>query len=194
VGLIAFIALSTWKRGRALLGSRLAERMYPFEKFMKDLAMKPPLRVSGTAVFMTSNLQGTPPTLLHNLQHNKVLHERVILLTVVTTDAPYVAPKDQIQIDPLGEGFYRLTLRYGFMQEPNIPAALTNIPAPQFSIDLSETTFFLGIETLIATKRPGMAIWRERLFALMSRNAVRATSFFRIPPERVVEIGMQVEL
>jgi KUP system potassium uptake protein len=194
VAALAYIALSTWKQGRSILGSRLAERMYPFEQFMKDLAETPPHRVAGTAVFMTSNLKGTPPTLLHNLEHNKVLHERVILLTVVTTDAPYVEEKDQVQIEPLGNRFFRLTLRYGFMQEPDIPAALALASTPQFPIDVEQTTFFLGIETLIATRRPGMALWRERLFALMSRNAVRATSFFKIPPERVVEIGMQVEL
>jgi KUP system potassium uptake protein len=143
---------------------------------------------------MTSNLQGTPPTLLHNLQHNKVLHERVILLTVVTSDVPHVTPADRAQVDPLGHGFFRLTLRYGFMEEPDVPESLTGASRHGFVIDLNETTFFLGVETLLATRRPGLPLWRERLFVLIARNAVRANAFFKIPPERVVELGMQVEL
>ena len=191
---LVYVALSTWKKGRALLFERLKAKMYPFEQFLKDIARKPPHRVAGTAVFMTSNVVGTPPTLLHNLLHNKVLHDRVILLTVMTTDAPYVTDKDRVTTERLGEGFYRLTVKYGFMQEPDVPAAVASASTPHFPIDLETTTFFVGIETLLATKRPGMALWRERLFAVMSKNAVRATSFYRIPPERVVEIGMQVEL
>ena len=191
---VAYIGLSTWKKGRALLGERLKARMYPFDQFLKDIARKPPHRVPGTAVFMTSNVVGTPPTLLHNLMHNKVLHDRVILLTVITTDAPYVSDKDRVTTERLGEGFYRLTVKYGFMQEPDVPKAVASASTPHFPIDLQHTTFFVGIETLLPTKRPGMALWRERLFALMSKNAVRATSFYRIHPERVVEIGMQVEL
>ena len=194
VAAVAYLGLSTWKRGRALLFERLKQKMYPFDRFLKDIAKKPPHRVQGTAVFMTSNVVGTPPTLLHNLLHNKVLHDRVILLTVVTTDSPYVSDKDRITTDRLGEGFYRLTVKYGFMQEPDVPAAVASASTPHFPIDLQTTTFFLGIETLLPTKRPGMPLWQEHLFALMSRNAVRATSFYRIPPERVVEIGMQVEL
>ena len=191
---VVYVALSTWKKGRALLFERLKAKMYPFEQFLKDIARKPPHRVPGTSVFMTSNIVGTPPTLLHNMLHNKVLHDRVILLTVVTTDAPTVSNKDRVTVERLGEGFYRLTVKYGFMQEPDVPAAVASASTPHFPIDLETTTFFVGIETLLPTKRPGMALWRERLFALMSRNAVRATSFYRIPPERVVEIGMQVEL
>jgi KUP system potassium uptake protein len=194
IGAVAYLGLSTWKQGRALLGARMAERLYPFDQFLKDIAAQPPHRVTGTAVFMTSNLQGTPPTLLHNLQHNKVLHERVILLTVVTIDVPYVSDQDRVEVVPLGHGFFRLTMRYGFMQEPDVPGALLAAASPQFPVDVTTTTFFLGIETLLATRREGMPLWRERLFAFMSRNAVRATNFFRIPPERVVEIGMQVEL
>jgi KUP system potassium uptake protein len=194
IGAIVFAALSTWKQGRALLFMRLTQRMYPFERFMKDIAEVPPYRVPGTAIFMTSNLQGTPPTLLHNLEHNRVLHERVILLTVTTRDVPYVSDADRAELEPLGQGFYRLTLRYGFMQEPDVPTALLAQATPDFPIDLDRTTFFLGVETLLEPKEPGMPRWRERLFMFMSRNAVRATSFFKIPPQRVVEIGIQVEL
>ena len=143
---------------------------------------------------MTSNLTGTPPTLLHNLTHNHVLHERVVLLTVVTSSVPYVAGDARFEQEQLGAGFVRVTLRYGFMEEPDVPAALTTAGLRGFAFDVGETTFFLGLETLLSTARKGMARWREQLFAVMSRNAVRATSFFRIPPERVVELGMQIEL
>jgi KUP system potassium uptake protein len=194
VGAVIYTILSTWKRGRALLASRMREKLYPFERFLQDIEAFPPQRVSGTAIFMTSNLQGTPPTLLHNLQHNKVLHERVILLTVVTSDIPYVPRDKRVEVEGLGHGFYRLTLRYGFMEEPDVPDALRQASVRGFQIDLNETTFFLGLETLLATRRPGLPLWRERLFVLIARNAVRANAFFKIPPERVVELGMQVEL
>ena len=194
VGLLAYVGFSTWKAGRALLWSRLSERMYPFDQFLKDITEEPPYRVPGTAIFMTSNLKGTPLTLLHNLEHNRVLHERVLLLTVATSDVPFVPDDERSEVEPIGQGFFRVALRYGFMEEPDVPAALSAVTAGGQSIDIDRTTFFLGIETLLPTKRPGMALWRERLFALMSKNAVRATSFFRIPPERVVEIGIQVEL
>jgi len=194
VGAIVYTGLSTWKAGRALLASRLRERMYPFDQFLEDIAARPPQRVAGTAIFMTSNLQGTPATLLHNLQHNKVLHERIILLTVVTNDVPHVPAGERATVGPLGQGFFRLTLRYGFMEEPDVPAALIEASQRDFPLVMEDTTFFLGVETLLATKRPGMPLWRERLFVLLARNAVRANTFFKIPPERVVELGMQVEL
>ena len=194
VGAVIYTILSTWKQGRALLASRMREKLYPFDRFLQDIEAYPPQRVTGTAVFMTSNLTGTPPTLLHNLQHNKVLHDRVILLTVVTSDIPYVAPNNRTEVEALGHGFYRLTVRYGFMEEPDVPDALAQASAQGFQIDLNETTFFLGLETLLATRRPGLPLWRERLFVLIARNAVRANAFFKIPPERVVELGMQVEL
>jgi len=194
VGALVYTGLSTWKAGRALLASRLRERMYPFEQFLTDIAARPPQRVAGTAIFMTSNLQGTPATLLHNLQHNKVLHERIILLTVVTNDVPHVPADERATVDPLGQGFFRLTLRYGFMEEPDVPAALIEASQRDFPLVMEDTTFFLGVETLLATRRRGMPLWRERLFVLLARNAVRANTFFKIPPERVVELGMQVEL
>ena len=194
VGAMIYMLLSTWKKGRSLLASRLRERLYPFDRFMQDITQAPPHRVPGTAVFMTSNLIGTPPTLLHNLEHNQVLHQRVVLLTVVTSDVPHVEEAGRLSVETLGQGFYRVTLRYGFMEEPDVPAALTNGAARGLPIEAEKMTFFLGLETLLSTHREGMARWREQLFAVMSRNAVRATSFFRIPPERVVELGMQIEL
>jgi KUP system potassium uptake protein len=194
IGAFLYLLLSTWKRGRALLATRLRERLYPFERFLHDITASPPIRVPGVAVFMTSNLVGTPPTLLHNLTHNHVLHERVILLTVLTTDSPHVAPADRLVAEPLGQGFFRYTLRYGFMEDPDVPGALAAGGPGALPLDIDRTTFFVGVETLLSTHRAGMARWRERLFALMSRNAVRATTFFRIPPDRVVELGMQIEL
>jgi KUP system potassium uptake protein len=194
IGALLYLALSTWKKGRALLASRIVERLYPLDKFLDDIAQRPPHRVAGTAVFMTSNRQGTPPTLLHNLEHNKVLHERVILLTVVTTDSPHVAANKRVTVESLREGFERVTVCYGFMEEPDIPAALSEANKAGVTNVPEDTTYFLGTETLLATKRPGMPLWRERLFVLMSRNALRATSFFKIPPDRVMEVGMQVEL
>jgi KUP system potassium uptake protein len=193
VAAVVYLLLSTWKKGRALLAARLRERLYPFDRFIQDITREPPRRVPGTAVFMTSNLVGTPPPLLHNLEHNHVLHERVILLTVITSDTPHVADADRLEMQPLGRGFFRATLRYGFMEEPDVPDALA-AGIEDDPIDMRTTTFFLGIETLLSTEGHGMARWRERLFAVLSRNAVRATSFFRIPPERVVELGMQIEL
>ena len=194
VGAMIYLLLSTWKKGRSLLASRLRERLYPFDRFMQDITQTPPHRVPGTAVFMTSNLIGTPPTLLHNLEHNQVLHERVVLLTVVTSDVPHVDEDERLSVETLGQGFYRVTLRYGFMEEPDVPAALANGAARGLPLEAKKMTFFLGLETLLSTHREGMTRWREQLFAVMSRNAVRATSFFRIPPERVVELGMQIEL
>jgi KUP system potassium uptake protein len=131
---------------------------------------------------------------MHNLAHNKVLHERVLLLTVVTADVPYVAPPQRTTLEPLGHGFVRVTLQYGFMEDPDVPATLAEAATPEFQFDIDQTTFFVGLETLLSTRREGMPRWRERLFAAMSRNALRATSFFRIPPARVVELGMQIEL
>ncbi len=194
VGAGIYILLSTWKQGRALLALRFVDRLYPLDKFLNDIAANPPHRVSGTAVFMTSNSQGTPPTLLHNLQHNKILHERIILLTVVTRDSPTVSEDERITVTPLQQGFFRVRACYGFTETPNVPLALEQPSVAGRPIESGDTTYFLGTETLLVTDRPGMPLWRERLFVMMSRNALRATTFFGIPPERVVELGLQVEL
>jgi KUP system potassium uptake protein len=148
--------------------------------------------VPGTAVFMYSNAEATPPALLHNLKHNKVLHERIVFLSVVTEETPHVAADNRAMIEDLGAGFIRVQVRYGFMDEPNVPEALNALKGLTFKP--LETSYFLGRETLIPSKRPGMAIWREHLFAVMHRNARPATSFFRLPPNRVVELGAQIEL
>jgi KUP system potassium uptake protein len=150
--------------------------------------------VPGTAVFMTAQPRGTPPALAHNLRYNKVLHEHVVTLMVATRPVPHVPRKEQIAVRPLGQGVFDVVVRYGFMEDPNVPEALKLARAQGLEIGDEDITYFLGRETLIVTQSPGMATWRERLFVLMARNAVRATAFFRLPPERVVELGVQVEL
>jgi KUP system potassium uptake protein len=190
-----FVLMSTWKTGRQILGARLRERAYPLDQFMKELPRSHPDRVAGSAIFMTGSGAGVPPTLLHNLRHNKVLHANVVLLTVVTEEIPIVAEADRVEIAPLSSGFYRVTLRYGFIEEPDVPAAITLARGRGLPIDKDDITYFLGRETLLsADSVAGMARWREALFSFMSKNAMRATAFFRIPPERVVELGMHVEI
>jgi KUP system potassium uptake protein len=195
VGAVIFTLMATWKKGRRILAARLQSRAHPIEDFLQDMARNPPARVPGTAVFMDGNASGTPPALLHNLEHNKVLHERVILLTVKTKQAPHVEEDEQrYKLEPLGNGFWRMTIYYGFMEDPDIPKVFAVIQESGFAFNPNDTTFFLGRETLIATKNPGMALWREKLFALMSRNATSATAYFCLPPNRVVEMGSQVEI
>ena len=194
VAAFAFILMSTWKRGREILGARLRDKAFPLDTFLKDLARTHPDRVPGSAIFMTGSGAGVPPTLLHNLQHNKVLHASNVLLTVVTEEVPVVPNDRRVAVTPLGSGFFRVTLRYGFVEEPDVPAAISLARGQGLPIDKDDITYFLGRETLLPTSAPGMSMWRERLFTVMSRNAMRATAFFRIPPERVVELGMHVEL
>lgn len=191
---LVFLLMTTWKKGREVLGARLRAKSVAFEDFVKDLRARPPVRVPGTAVFMYSNPEGVPPALLHNIEHNKVLHERVIIVTVQTKEFSHVRAEERIEVEPRAEGFYRVNLRYGFMDDPDIPAALEQ--AEEFGLEYrpEETTYFLGRETLIATEREGLSPWRGELFAIMSRNARRATIFFCIPPDRVIEVGSQVEL
>ncbi len=160
---------------------------------MDGVTVNPPARVPGTSVFMTAQSNGTPPALVHNLRHNKVLHRNVVILTVSTTQTPHVPADEQVELRDLGHGVSNVIVRYGFMQDPNVPDALAMARDKGLRID-DDITFFLGRETIIVSDHPGMAQWRERLFVLMSRNAVRATAFFQLPPERVVELGVQVEI
>jgi KUP system potassium uptake protein len=194
VGALIFLVMTTWKKGRRILAARLLSRAHPIEDFLRDIDKHPPVRVPGTAVFMNGTATGTPPALMHNLEHNKVLHERVVLLTVKTKQAPYVEPEDRVQVEPLGHEFYRMIINYGFMEDPDIPKVLENLEPPTPLFDSMNTTYFLGRETVIAGKHPGMMLWREKLFALMSRNASSATAYFCLPPNRVVEMGSQVEI
>ena len=189
-----FLLMTTWKKGRRILASRLLSLAVPIEDFLRDIAKNPPVRVPGTAVFMNGTGTGTPPALEHNLEHNKVLHERVVLLTVKTRQAPHVEPGDRVSVESLGHEFYRLVINYGFMEDPDVPGVLASLRAPDPVFDPAETTYFLGRETVIASKHPGMMLWREKLFAIMSRNASPATAYFCLPPERVVEMGSQVEI
>ena len=194
IGAVIFTMMTTWKTGRRLVAERLTARATPVDVFMSSLKALAPARVRGTAVFMTAQPTGTPPALVHNLRYNKVLHDHVVILTVSTASRPYVPPKDQVAVEPLGQGIYNVRLQYGFMQDPDVPGALMGAIKLGLELDPGDVTFFLGRETIIVAKRQGMAVWRERLFVLMARNAVRATAFFRLPPERVVELGVQVEM
>jgi KUP system potassium uptake protein len=194
IGAVIFTLMTTWKRGRQVVGDALRARAYPLAQFMQDIRNRPPVRVRGTAVFMTGTGAGTPPTLIHNVEHNKVLHHQIVLLTVTTADVPHAPDESRITVEALGANFYRVTLTYGFMEEPNVPAALVQARAQGLATDPADTTYFLGRETLLATRGDNMAIWREKLFVLISRNAMRATAFFKIPSDRVVELGMQLEI
>ena len=193
VGLFAFTMLTTWARGRFLMNQRLTESAMPMEVFIKS-ASRAAARVPGTAVFMTSTPQGVPHALLHNLKHNKVLHERILILTVVIDEVPFVDLEDRVEVVDLGENFYRMILRYGFMQQPDVPATLKIVENCGPQIKMMDTSFFLARQTLLASERPGMAIWREKLFAWMLRNAESAMEFFKLPTNRVVELGSQVEI
>ena len=193
IGLVAFTFLTTWARGRHLMQERLKESAMPMEVFIKS-ASRAASRVSGTAVFMTSTPEGVPHALLHNLKHNKVLHERIIVLTVIIDEVPFVDLEDRIEVVDLSENFYRMILRYGFMQQADVPAALKLVENCGPQIKMMDTSFFLARQTLLASERPGMAIWREKLFAWMLRNAESAMEFFNLPTNRVVELGSQVEI
>ena len=194
IAAVMFAVMTTWKKGRQILGSRLQSRTLPIELFMRDVKSNPPHRVAGTAVFMYGTANATPPALLHNLIHNKVLHARVVLLTVSTLEVPTVEEHERHEVRELESGFWQLELRYGFTEDPHIPEALANVSHPGLEFKPMETSFFLGRETLIPSKNPGMALWREHFFWIMSRNARTATSFFSLPPNRVVELGAQIEL
>jgi len=193
VGAIAFTFLTTWAKGRQLMINRMNEASLPMEIFIKSAAPSA-ARVPGTAVFMTSSSSGVPHALLHNLKHNKVLHERVILLTVRIEDVPYVSEERRLDQHDYGSGFYRVVLRYGFMEEIDVPAALAQLKGCGPQCKMMDTSFFLARQTLLASSRPGMAIWREKLFAWMLRNAESAMEFFKLPTNRVVELGSQVEI
>jgi KUP system potassium uptake protein len=193
IGVIAFTLLTTWAKGRQLMIARMNEATLPMEIFIKSAAPSA-ARVPGTAVFMTSSSDGVPHALLHNLKHNKVLHERVFLLTVRIEDVPFVRTENRYTVKDYGSGFYRIVLRYGFMEEIDVPAALARVKNVGPTCKMMDTSFFLARQTLLASARPGMAIWREKLFAWMLRNAESAMEFFKLPTNRVVELGSQLEI
>jgi KUP system potassium uptake protein len=194
VGGFVYMVMSTWRTGRQILRNRLQSGILPVTAFLESLELQPPLKVKGTAIYMAGNAAGTPTALLHNLKHNKVLHETTILLTILTEEIPHSEDVNRVHVETLGPGFHRVTARYGFMDEPDVSLILRHCEAHEIRCAPMETTFFLGRESIIPTERPGMALWRERLFAFLSRNAQPATAFFRLPANRVVELGMQVEL
>ncbi len=193
MGLTIFTFLTTWSRGRALMRQGMDEGTVPMEVFAKS-AHSSAARVSGTAVFMASSSAGVPSALLHNIKHNKVLHDRVVILTVSIEDMPFVDRASRFEVMDLGKGFYRVTLRFGFLEETDVPAALKNLTLCGAPFEMMKTSFFLSRQTLIASDKPGMAIWREKLFAWMLRNAASAMEFFRLPTNRVVELGSQLEI
>ncbi|GGD89600.1 putative potassium transport system protein kup [Tsuneonella deserti] len=193
VGAFAFTLLTTWARGRQLMRDRMSEVALPIAIFAKS-AKNSATRVPGTAIFMASTTGGVPSALLHNIKHNKVLHERVVILTIEIADVPYVDPIERFEIHSVSDGLYRVVLHFGFMEETDVPAALKGVESCGGMFDMMHTSFFLSRQTLIASKRPGMAIWREKLFAWMLRNSATAMSFFRLPTNRVVELGSQLEI
>lgn len=193
IGSVIFTLLTTWSRGRKLMMERMSEAALPLEIFAKS-AKNSAVRVPGTAIFMASSTAGVPSALLHNLKHNKVLHERVVILTIDIADVPYVDPHKRCEMTDLGDGFYRAVLHYGFMEETDVPQGLKAMERCGGAFDMTNTSFFLSRQTLIPSKHPGMPIWREKIFAWLMRNSASAMDFFKLPTNRVVELGSQVEI
>jgi KUP system potassium uptake protein len=194
VGVLVFALMTTWNRGRTILSERLREQSVAMDDFLRDLAKGNIPRVPGTAVFMSRSTEGVPTTLLHNIKHNKVVHKRVIIVTVIIEETARLGDEERYEWRTLGNGVYRLILRFGFMEEPDLPATLERIEKPPFPLNPMAISYFLGRETLVATRRPGMALWRERLFAQMLRNSSSAAGFFCLPTNQVIELGAQIEM
>jgi len=195
---VVYLLMSTWKRGRDRLSQISSENTLPIELFLGDIARRKPPRVPGVAIFLTSVEAGAPPVLLHHLKHNKMLHDKVVLMSVRTEEYPFVEDDDRVLCSELGEGFYQVTARYGFMETPDVPSALRLLAAPgtpkPIELKPMEASFYLGRETIIPTGKGWMARWRKRLFTVMARNAQSAAAFFNLPPNRVVELGAQIQL
>lgn len=192
-GLI-YLLLSTWRKGRRILGQKLLNRSVSIEDFLKQLKEHPVHKVSGSAIYMAGDSWGVPFPLLHLIKHNKVIHEQVAILTIKTKEVPWVPKKERVQIESLDNNFYRIIAFYGFMEIPKIKHILEACRERGIQFNITDTTFVLGRETILATGDPTLSVWRERLFAFMSRNAERPTNFFKIPPNQVVEVGIQVEI
>jgi KUP system potassium uptake protein len=194
VAAVVFLMFSTWKRGRELLHARLAEHALPADLVVTDIGRRGLPRARGTAIFLTSDTEGAPIALLHNIKHNEVVHEQNIFLTVVTEDVPLVHDEDRLVVTPLGEGIYRILVRYGFKEDPDVPEVLERAAEHGVRIDPMKATYFLSRDNIVPSRTPAMMRWRERLFVFMKRNSRDAASYFRLPPNRVVELGMQVEI
>jgi KUP system potassium uptake protein len=184
----------TWRQGRELVFQNLQKHAIPLEAFLSSLFMAPPVRVFGTAIFLRGESDGVPHALLHNLSHNKVLHERVVFITVHIVEEPWVAPSEQVKITELGHQCFQVNVHYGFKDEPDIPNVLALCSAHGLEFEMMETSFFIARQTVISTPGSGMAPWRESLFVTMSRNARAAADYYQIPPNRVIELGTQVEI
>jgi KUP system potassium uptake protein len=194
LGTILLTLMLTWKRGRELVFENLEKHAIPLEAFMESLFVAPPARVPGTALFMRGESDGVPHALLHNLSHNKVLHERVVFLTVHMREVPWVAAQEQVEVVELGHNCFQLNVQYGFKDEPDIPDILRRCAGLGLSFEMMETSFFIARQTVISTPGRGMAPWREHLYVMMSRNARAAADYYQIPPNRVIELGTQVEI
>jgi KUP system potassium uptake protein len=194
IAAVLFLLMSTWRKGRRVLASVLKSRSVPIETFIKQIEKNPPIRVPGNAIYMSGDIWGVPFTLLHNLKHNKVLHQHVALLTIRTTDVPFIEAAERVKIENLTDHFYRIIAEYGFMETPKIKHILEACRERGIQFPITDTTFVLGRETILPSGRDNMPLWREKIFALMSRNAERPTAFFRIPPNQVIEVGIQVEI
>ncbi len=193
-GIALFTLMTTWNRGKQILFARLDETALPLPVFIDSIRLQPPHRVEGTAVFLTARPDAVPHALLHNLLHNQVLHDQVVLLTVVTEDSPRLPEERRFEVDNYGEGFFRIILHFGFMEEPDVPAALRLCRLDGLDFSPMRTTYFLSRETVIPSKRIGMANWREGLFAFMQRNSNSSMRYFQLPVNRVIELGTQVEI
>jgi KUP system potassium uptake protein len=195
VSAVILFLMLTWRKGRRVLRSHLGDICVPMDSFLTDLANQSIRRVPGTAVFMSGSRHGTPLALLHNLKHNKVLHDQVVLLTVRTEEVPYLTNiRDRVELERLGNGFWRAQIHFGFMEKPDVPTALQHAKESELRLEPMRTTFFIGRETILATRKLGLSAWRGSLFAWMTRNAGDVTSYFCLPPNGVVELGARVEV
>lgn len=194
IGASIYIVMSTWSKGRKILAERLRSKSLPIEDFLKQIRENPPLRIPGNAIYMSSELWGVPVPLIHNLKHNKVLHDKIALLTIKTKEVPKVKKEERVQIEELGNNFYRIVVMFGFMEVPKMKHILEACREKGIHFPVTETTFVLGRETLIPRGNPDLSLWRERLFAVMARNAERPTTYFKIPPNQVIEVGIQLEI
>ena len=196
IGAIVFTVMTTWRQGRGIMFNRLRASSVPLKPFLDSLFVEPPQRVQGTAVFLTATPEATPHALLHNLNHNKVLHERVVFLTAEVTEEPWVEFQDRLKLSKLGNGCWRMNVRYGFMDEPDISRSFEIAATLGLEFDMMTTSFFLSRETVVpvASLSSGMAFWRERLFSMMARNAGNAADYFKLPTNRVIELGTKVEI
>jgi KUP system potassium uptake protein len=194
IATIVYFLMTIWKRNREIIRNRMESQSLPVDIFMKDIEHSKPLRVSGTAVFLSGNPTGIPRTLLHNFKHNKVLHSTTVLMSIKTEDIPFVPEESRTEITELGCGIYRIMVTYGFSENPDIPKILRNIKYDKINFDPMKTTFFLGRETLLVNRAPLWEKWEKKIFAFMSKNSFDASKFYKIPPGRVIELGLQIEI